>query len=62
VRVPTREGLQCQCWDTTHGHLTLRLRTQPTAPASALPLALDAVSDLAGLEVGGQGWEESWLV
>jgi tocopherol cyclase len=60
VRVPTREGLQCQCWDTTHGHLTLRLRTQPNAPASAPPLALDAVSDLAGLEVGGQGWEESW--
>lgn len=60
VRVPTGAGLQFQCWDTTHGHLTLRLRTQPTAPRSLPPLALDAVSNLAGLEVGGQGWQGPW--
>jgi tocopherol cyclase len=57
VRVPTRDGLQFRCWDTTHGALTLRLRSQPAAPS---PLHVEAHSRLAGLEVGGEGWDRPW--
>ncbi|MEO0646559.1 MAG: tocopherol cyclase family protein [Cyanobacteria bacterium J06650_10] len=57
VRVPTREGLQWLCRDTTHGNLKLRL--------SALKdqrVIVEATSNLAGLEVGGAPWDEPWII
>jgi tocopherol cyclase len=56
VRVPTQNGLQFLCRDTTQGHLRIKLwpKQQPTAPI------LEATSCLAGLEVGGQGWTKEW--
>jgi tocopherol cyclase len=59
VRVPTREGLQWRCWDTTRGQLTLQVWKQRPASASA-QLMLEATTTLAGLEVGGLGWEMPW--
>ncbi|MEL7141949.1 MAG: tocopherol cyclase family protein [Cyanobacteria bacterium J06643_4] len=56
VRVPTHDGLQWLCRDTTHGNLRVQLWA-----ASDHRLIFDAVSDLAGLEVGGGLWEKSWL-
>ncbi|MEL6138865.1 MAG: tocopherol cyclase family protein [Cyanobacteria bacterium J06628_6] len=53
VRVPTRDGLQFCCRDTTHGHLTLQLFEQDR-------LIVTARSDLAGLEVGGGPWQQPW--
>ncbi|MEO0396929.1 MAG: tocopherol cyclase family protein [Cyanobacteria bacterium P01_A01_bin.137] len=53
VRVPTRDGLQFRCRDTTHGHLSLQLFEQDQ-------VIFDAQSDLAGLEVGGGPWEDVW--
>ncbi|MEO1592636.1 MAG: tocopherol cyclase family protein [Cyanobacteria bacterium J06632_22] len=53
VRVPTRDGLQFLCRDTTHGHLTLQLYERDQ-------LMVEAQSDLAGLEVGGGPWETTW--
>ncbi len=58
VRVPTLTGLQWQCWDTTHGHITLTVWRR--SPAGTDQLWFTATSDLAGLEVGGQGWEQTW--
>ena len=55
VRVPTREGLQWLCRDTTHGHLQVRLWSVVTHQ-----LLVDESSDLAGLEVGGAPWNEVW--
>lgn len=60
VRVPTREGLQFHCRDTTHGYLHLQLwekAWQRSAPKTPM---LEAVSSLAGLEVGGQPWDNAW--
>lgn len=59
VRVPTREGLQFICRDTTHGHLRLRLWQCDRLGRERL--ILEAQSDLAGLEVGGGPWEERWV-
>ena len=56
VRVPTREGMRFLCRDTTHGEL----RVQLWEAASNKPV-IDAVSHLAGLEVGGKPWDESWV-
>jgi tocopherol cyclase len=60
VRVPTLEGLQFQCWDTTHGHLDIQVweRSQ-TAPFTESLILHDRTS-LAALEVGGHGWEHPW--
>lgn len=58
VRVPTREGLQFLCRDTTHGHLTLQL----WALGPQETLLVTASSELAGLEVGGAPWDETWHV
>ncbi|NEP20119.1 MAG: tocopherol cyclase, partial [Leptolyngbya sp. SIO4C1] len=58
VRVPTREGLQFLCRDTTHGELQVQLWSKSD---SALPI-IDASSHLAGLEVGGAPWDSSWIV
>lgn len=56
VRVPTKEGMQFLCRDTTHGEL----RVQMWEIESDRPV-LDATSQLAGLEVGGGPWHELWI-
>lgn len=58
VRVPTREGMQFLCRDTTHGELTLQL----WAHGDQSTLIVEAHSQLAGLEVGGGPWAETWIV
>lgn len=57
VRVPTRDGLQFICRDTTHGQLRLQLYKtgEPT------PL-IQAQSQNAGLEIGGSPWETVWSI
>lgn len=57
VRVPTLEGMQWQCRDTTHGRLHMQLwHLQDDLPI------IDATSELAGLEVGGGPWEVPWVL
>ncbi|MGB3766113.1 MAG: tocopherol cyclase family protein [Phormidesmis sp.] len=56
VRVPTREGMQFLCRDTTHGELRVQLWA-----ISDNRLIVDATSQLAGLEVGGGPWDERWV-
>ena len=60
VKVPTLAGLRFECWDTTHGHLVIEVweRSPQNCPQKAL--VLRANTDLAALEVGGQGWETDW--
>jgi tocopherol cyclase len=58
VRVPTLEGLRFECWDTTHGRLSIEVWQR--SPTGTETLMLAAVSSLAGLEVGGAGWKRSW--
>lgn len=57
VRVPTREGLVFNCRDTTQGRLTLTLRD-----CRRKVILLQATTDLAGLEIGGSPWDETWRV
>lgn len=57
VRVPTRQGLQFLCRDTTHGQLTLQLWERGHDET----LVVEARSQLAGLEVGGGPWEARWV-
>jgi tocopherol cyclase len=56
VRVPTREGLVWQCWDTTRGHLQLELWDRRDR------LIYRGEIENAGLEVGGEGWDKPWNV
>ena len=56
VRVPTREGMQWLCRDTTHGELRLQLWA-----IKGDRLLIDTTSSLAGLEVGGSPWKEAWV-
>ena len=58
VRVPTHQGLQFACWDTTHGQVEVTVWRR--SPKAADTLMLNATSHLAGLEVGGTGWETPW--
>lgn len=55
VRVPTREGMQFLCRDTTHGELSVQLYEMESDR-----LVLEATSQLAGLEVGGGPWDKQW--
>ncbi|PSB01681.1 tocopherol cyclase family protein [Merismopedia glauca] len=55
VRVPTKQGLVFSCRDTTHGSLKLEMRDR-----LGDRVLLNAESHLAGLEVGGEPWEETW--
>lgn len=57
VRVPTLEGMQWLCRDTTHGELQVRLSEVDSDRTILL-----ATSQLAGLEVGGGPWQETWQV
>ncbi|KPQ33913.1 MAG: tocopherol cyclase [Phormidesmis priestleyi Ana] len=61
VRVPTREGLQFLCRDTTHGELRLQLwECAGSASAGTDRLIVETTSQLAGLEVGGGPWRDRW--
>lgn len=55
VRVPTLEGMQWKCRDTTHGELRVQLWEGER-------LIVDSTSALAGLEVGGGPWEDRWTL
>lgn len=55
VRVPTERGLVFNCRDTTRGDLVVALREKSTNQ-----LILQACSPLAGLETGGDEWDEVW--
>jgi tocopherol cyclase len=57
VQVPTADGLQFLCRDTTRGELRLKLWRRR---GRALQLVLDATSRQAGLEVGGGEWSVPW--
>lgn len=57
VRVPTATGLEFRCRDTTRGKLALRLWH---GNGDSRQLLLHAVSDQAGLEVGGEPWDAIW--
>jgi tocopherol cyclase len=54
VRVPTPNGLDFLCRDTTKGKLFLELRENQNT-------LLKAESYLCGLEVGGAPWDEVWI-
>ena len=58
VRVPTSAGLRFECWDTTRGDLWVEVWER--SPDTSEHSLLKAHSYLAGLEVGGKGWEHSW--
>ena len=55
VRTPTAKGLVFNCRDTTIGKLFLELK-------SHTEVILQAHSNLAGLEIGGSPWNQSWVV
>lgn len=57
VRVPTQGGLNLICRDTTHGKLTLELRSRGSGKSQTI---LKASTSVCGLEVGGDGWIEPW--
>ncbi len=59
VQVPTQTGLRFDCWDTTHG--TLRLEVWHRSRDRTESCLLRASSHLAGLEVGGRGWQQDWV-
>ena len=54
VKTPTAKGLVFNCRDTTKGKLSLELKFQSK-------VIVKAKSNLAGLEIGGSPWEESWI-
>ena len=55
VRTPTAKGLVFNCRDTTQGKLKLQLRSNSGA------IIVEASTNLAGLEVGGESWEQAWV-
>ena len=55
VRTPTAKGLIFNCRDTTKGKLSLKLRYQGK-------IILNANSCLAGLEIGGSPWNETFSI
>ena len=55
VRVPTEQGLQFRCRDTFDGNLKLKLRDRQGN------ILIEAQTDLAGLEVGGEPWQQAWI-
>ena len=57
VRVPTANGLQFRCRDTTQGQLRLRLWERNSPDSQPI---LQTNSGLAGLETGGEPWQETW--
>jgi tocopherol cyclase len=57
LRAPTIEGLNFCCRDTMQGELTLELRKRYSNLSETI---LIAYSNLCGLEVGGNEWENNW--
>jgi tocopherol cyclase len=55
LRAPTAQGLIFICRDTMNGQIRLRLRDRRQSK-----LLLEATSDLCGLEVGGEPWNDIW--
>jgi tocopherol cyclase len=55
VRVPSATGLQFRCRDTTHGQVLLELKHRWTGQ-----IIVQASSTMAGLETGGEPWDETW--
>ena len=58
VMVPTAKGMKFNCWDTTKGDLQLRLWE---LAEGSWKLILEENSNLAGLEIGGDGWASNWV-
>ncbi|MBM0743320.1 tocopherol cyclase family protein [Phormidium sp. CLA17] len=56
VRVPTVQGFIFACRDTTQGELSLKLWNRANDQQ-----VVQAHSSLAGLEVGGASWHETWI-
>lgn len=55
VSTPTEQGMVMCCRDTLKGRLSIDLRTRQGE------IIIQAHSHLAGLEVGGTGWNQAWL-
>ena len=55
VGTPTEQGLVLGCRDTLKGLLSINLRTRTGE------VIVKATSNLAGLEVGGTGWDQAWV-
>jgi tocopherol cyclase len=55
VSTPTEQGLVLCCRDTLQGLLSIDLRTNQGE------IVVRANSHLAGLEVGGTGWDRAWV-
>ncbi|MEO0394617.1 MAG: tocopherol cyclase family protein [Cyanobacteria bacterium P01_A01_bin.137] len=55
IRVPTATGLEFLCRDTTQGELSVSLWQK-----QGRQLIFSAQSQQAGLEIGGNGWSETW--
>jgi tocopherol cyclase len=55
VNTPTEKGLVMCCRDTLKGLLSIDLRTRQGRQI------IKANSNNAGLEVGGDGWEQAWI-
>jgi len=56
VRTPTAKGLVFNCRDTTQGKLKLKLFSHTGT------IIVKAISNLAGLEIGGGPWDQTWVV
>lgn len=54
LRAPTQNGMVFTCRDTMRGNVMLELRDRKNR------LILEATSDLCGVEVGGEPWDEIW--
>ncbi|MEM9567112.1 MAG: tocopherol cyclase family protein [Cyanobacteria bacterium P01_E01_bin.34] len=59
VMVPTATGMAFECWDTTQGHLSVKVWERQSF---GWALLLEDCSEMAGLEVGGQSWETEWSI
>jgi tocopherol cyclase len=57
LRAPTNQGLIFCCRDTMQGKLDLELRE---LTGSKSKIILKTQSNLCGLEIGGDGWENIW--
>ncbi len=55
VNTPTERGLVMCCRDTLKGLLSIDLRTRQGE------IIVAATSNVAGLEVGGSGWDRAWV-
>jgi tocopherol cyclase len=61
ARIPTLEGLQFGCWDTTHGDLVVQVWERSLTPPYSEALILQDSTALAALEIGRQGcWQQPW--